>query len=60
MVRLCILAPLLDPPEGFEKVVHTHLRMKRKLILSTIEKWQKTGKPEFKENMENVSISQNV
>ena len=37
--KLCVLAPLLHPPEGFETLVHTHLFEKRKLILATLRRW---------------------
>jgi hypothetical protein len=40
---LCILAPLLQPPVGFEKVTQAHFRRKRKLIISTLSKWKRDG-----------------
>lgn len=48
---LCILAPLQEYPNGFEKVAHTHFIKKRKLILSTIKKWIKHGSLELNERL---------
>ena len=55
-ILLCILEPLYNSINGFEKVVLTHLQKKRKLILSTIEKWCKNGSQSFKENMIQVCL----
>lgn len=54
-ILLCVLAPLLEPPVGFEKVVTTHLRKKRKLILSTIKKWCANGSTTLQDRLEPVS-----
>lgn len=44
--KLCVLAPLLTPPTGFEGLTHTHLFEKRKLILATLRRWVKKASDE--------------
>ena len=49
--KLCILAPLQHPPEGFEGLVHAHLFEKRKLILATCRRWARKGSPHFEQQL---------
>jgi len=45
--RLCILAPIQQPPEGFESLVLAHLFEKRKVILATLNRWAAGGSMQF-------------
>jgi len=38
-VRFAMIEQIRDPPKGFEKVVKTHFRLKKDIILKDVEKW---------------------
>ena len=43
-----MLDMIRSPPNGFEKVIQTHFRMKRKNIIATVESWIKKGSDALK------------
>lgn len=49
--KLCILAPLNNPPEGFERLIRTHLYEKRKLIIATLRRWANKGSSSFRNEL---------
>jgi len=38
-VRFAMIEQIRDPAKGFEKVIHTHFRLKKDVIMKDIEKW---------------------
>jgi baculoviral IAP repeat-containing protein 6 len=52
--KLSILAPLKDPPKGFESLARMHLYEKRKVIIATLRRWSRKGSPEFNDQLLSV------
>jgi hypothetical protein len=51
-VEIAMRDMIRSPPEGFEEVVRTHFRLKRKNIISTVESWIKKGSDGLKSRIE--------
>ncbi len=45
-LRFAMIEQIRDPPKGFEKVVHTHFRLKKDTIMKDVAKWiEEADKP---------------
>jgi ubiquitin-protein ligase len=51
-VEIAMRDMIRSPPEGFEEVVKTHFRLKRKNIIATVESWIKKGSDGLKSRIE--------